>query len=120
MGAGKRGNEDPDSENPPWKVEIGEIATIEFAAAILRYQLEPEGLGERFRLAVNELVQKISANPFLYQRLTRIHQRAVMRIFPYSIYYVIDKASRRIYILNIHHGKRHPKHWRRQRPLWRD
>ena len=121
MGASEPGNEGADPETPqrPWHVEIDSVAKIELATAILNYELKSDGLGERFRVDVESMIVQIAGNPFLYQRVTRIHRRAVMHVFPYTIYFAVHKKSRRILVLNIHHAKRHPKYWRRNKPRWR-
>jgi plasmid stabilization system protein ParE len=122
VGAGAAGNEVGDSgdSREPWSVDFDPAAKIEIASAIIEYEIKSEGLGARFDDAIHELVARIAERPYAYQRVTRIHFRAVMNVFPYSIIYTVSDRLRAILILNVFHGKRHPKNWRRHKPTWRE
>jgi plasmid stabilization system protein ParE len=48
-------------------------------------------------------------NPELPATIYRDVRRALVRRFPYAIYYRVEPE--RIAVIAIHHGKRDPRHW---------
>jgi hypothetical protein len=121
VGAGEPTNEGVNPKGPPnpWQIEFDEIAIVELEKAAFDYEIEREGLGERFLAAVDLIKSKISANPFVYQKKSQVHYHAVIDVFPFTVVYAVSKKHHAVLILNIHHAKRHPRHWRRHKPDWR-
>lgn len=54
------------------------------------YEAEVSGLGHRFREAVDVAVNRISANPRQFPVVLKNVRRALLRRFPYSLFFVID------------------------------
>ena len=121
MGKGPTGDEGGDraGAKAAYAIELDDLAKGDLREAILAYEIERQGLGERFELAVHEVLGRIAGNPYQYQAVSRRHRRAAMAVFPYAIYYYVHRPTRRVLVLSVHHAKRHPKHWRRRKPQWR-
>ena len=70
------------------------------------------GLGADFLLSVDAIMNAILRNPQHYPRVHRIVRRALMRRFPYEVFFVED--DERVVVVSVFHAKRNPKRWRRR------
>lgn len=84
-------------------------ARAEFDEAFDWYERERAGLGEDFSLRVQEVLDRIAETPGLYQRVFGDVRRAVVRRFPFSVLYRVEKYE--ILVLAVFHGKRDPSIW---------
>lgn len=71
------------------------------------YAIQREGLEQEFRLSFETAVLLIQDNPLSFQAEHRDVRRAVLRRFPYKIYYKVYEE--RILFLGIFHTSRDPK-----------
>jgi plasmid stabilization system protein ParE len=85
-------------------------AASEIEAAYRWYEKEREGLGSEFLEAVDKMVKAIAENPERFPAIRKDIRRAVLRRFPYSIFYRI--VSGHVVVIACFHGKRNPKVWR--------
>lgn len=85
-------------------------AATEIETAYRWYEKERAGLGFEFLEAVDKLVRTIAENPERSPVIRKDVRRAVLRRFPYSIFYRI--VSGHIVVIACFHGKRNPKVWR--------
>jgi len=76
------------------------------------YEREAAGLGRRFREAVNTLVGRMSNNPRQFPIVYKNVRRAVLRRFPYSLFFVMD--SDELVVIACFHGSRDPSRWQRR------
>jgi plasmid stabilization system protein ParE len=85
-------------------------ATLDVEAAYEWYESQRRGLGGEFRTEVDAAVELISGTPLAFPLVRRNIRRALLRRFPYALYYRIvgDQAVVEACI----HGKRHPRAWR--------
>lgn len=70
------------------------------------YDEQRPGLGDEFRITVDRLMVRILGRPQLYPEVYRGVRRAVMRRFPYLLYYVVTSDA--VVLLACLHGKRDP------------
>jgi len=91
------------------KVEINELAALEFDDAIAWYEMQSRGLGERFKSEVIEQVRKIKKNPTWFLVEENSVYKAFIPKFPYKILYTIEES--RIIIWAIAHLHRKPWYW---------
>ncbi len=74
------------------------------------YEDQQTGLGEKFLSAVNAMVGKILTNPEIFSTKSRLgYYEAVLKKYPYTIVYRIDKRQKIVFISSIHHQKKHPR-----------
>ncbi|MFW9257819.1 type II toxin-antitoxin system RelE/ParE family toxin [Nostoc sp. CALU 546] len=73
------------------------------------YESQKPGLGDDFLDCVDETVNRISQMPESYVIVYADIRRAVVRRFPYAVYYRI--VSSRVIVTAIFHGRRDPKSW---------
>ena len=84
------------------------IAKREFDDAISWYEKRREGLGRDFSVAVERLLERITLSPNQFACVRGNMRRAVLRRFPYSIYFVVE--NHQIVVLAIFHARRDPEH----------
>lgn len=85
-------------------------ARTEFLAAVEYYEECQSGLGRRFRLEVEAVVNKIVETPLRYRVLHSPFRRCLIPSFPYAIIYSVEPEH--ILIIAVSHTKRLPGYWR--------
>lgn len=71
------------------------------------YENQQTGLGAEFRDAVNDLFGRIGANPQAFPERYRANRRALVRRFPYVIWYRLHEGD--AIVLACIHGRRDPR-----------
>lgn len=73
------------------------------------YDERSEGLGAAFASTVESVIERITEGPLAYPRVRGDTRRAVLRRFPYAVYFRV--LADEIVILAVIHGRRHPLRW---------
>jgi len=73
------------------------------------YESRSSGLGEQFIEALEGLIERIAETPLAFPRIHGETRRAVLRRFPYAIYFRV--AVDTVVVLAVH-GRQHPSNWR--------
>lgn len=71
------------------------------------YDSQRQGLGRQFREAVDAVIARISDNPLVYPERYREARRAVLRRFPYVLWYRPLESV--VVVLACVHGRRDPR-----------
>jgi plasmid stabilization system protein ParE len=90
-------------------VVFSQAARTELIAAQDWYEDEASGLGRRFRHAVDALVVRMSNNPRQFPVVFRNVRRALLRRFPYSLFFVVEGDA--VVVIACFHASRNPLHW---------
>jgi toxin ParE1/3/4 len=80
------------------------------AAAVTWYDQQNPGLGTEFLRAVDVCIASVARSPAMYAIVYRTVRRALLRRFPYGIFFVITNES--VVIIACLHGKQNPNHLR--------
>ncbi len=91
------------------KVEFLEPAFTEYQEAIEFYNLQSEGLGNKFIGEIDRTISIIKNYPESFTNYTKHTRKAVLSIFPYNIIYSI--RNKNILITAIAHQHRKPNYW---------
>ena len=73
------------------------------------YEERRRGLSLEFRAALDESLSRIEANPELHARVYRDLRRAVLRRFPFGVFYVI--LAEVTSVVAVFHTSRNPASW---------
>ena len=73
------------------------------------YELQKPGLGDEFLDCIDEMLNRVCVMPEASPIVYRDVRRAVVKRFPYAIYYRI--VSSRIIVTAIFHSRRNPTSW---------
>jgi plasmid stabilization system protein ParE len=89
------------------QVVILEVAADELREAVRWYQAQRQGLGGEFSRAVRGCIDAIRRNPGGYPAAFGPVRKALVRKFPYAIYYT--SVDRTIFVIACFHGRRDPR-----------
>jgi plasmid stabilization system protein ParE len=85
-------------------------ADTELAEARQWYAYQREDLDLEFMQSIDEALSRIVAHPSLYPVIHRTPRRAVVRRFPFAIFYEV--AADEIQVIAVFHSRRDPERWR--------
>jgi len=92
-------------------VRFTQTARAELIEAQDWYEDEAAGLGRRFREAIDALTERMSTNPLQFPVVYKNLRRALLRRFPYSLFFVIDDDT--LLVIACFHASRDPSHWQK-------
>jgi plasmid stabilization system protein ParE len=87
-------------------------ADIELHEAIAWYANKAYGLDYEFMRCIDEAICRIISSPETFPIALRNARKAMVRRFPYVIYYEV--AEKELVILAVFHSKRSPTNWQRR------
>jgi toxin ParE1/3/4 len=93
-------------------VAIRPEAEAEILEAYQWYEQGTEGLGLEFMRAVEACLAAIERHPKGYPVVHREVRRALLRRFPYGLFYLLDGDN--IVVIACFHASRDPKEWQRR------
>ncbi|MCX6556412.1 MAG: type II toxin-antitoxin system RelE/ParE family toxin [Candidatus Aminicenantes bacterium] len=91
------------------KIEILQIARLEFENAQEFYELEQSGLGARFENEIRQALLRIQQYPKVWSTERKEIRRCFIHKFPYKIIYSVQKEI--IVVLAFAHLHRKPDYW---------
>lgn len=91
------------------RVVLRPAARAEFDEAFDWYEARRAGLGSQFVASVEQAFDRISRNPLLHGTVYGEVRCALVRRFPYGVYYLVEEE--RIVVLAVFHSSREPKVW---------
>ena len=89
------------------RVLLRRAAELDLAGIEDWYESQQVGLGAEFREAVDELFGRIGENPHAFPERYRGSRRAILRRFPYIVWYRLHEDA--AVILACVHGSRDPR-----------
>jgi plasmid stabilization system protein ParE len=78
------------------------------------YETQRQGLGEEFLRFVDACIASICRNPELYEIVRAPYRRAMVRRFPYAIFY--EPTVDTIEVYSVFHCAQNPEKWQRRLP----
>ena len=90
-------------------VVLRDEARAEFDEAFDYFEGQRPGLGVAFAERVQEVFDRIGANPLLHAIVFADIRKAVVAQFPYSVFYRAEAT--RVEVLAIFHSRRDPAIW---------
>jgi plasmid stabilization system protein ParE len=94
------------------------ILTPEFLEDIIDvadwYDHQIAGLGQDFLEGIDACIDKIAKMPTIYEMVKRNYRRALVRRFPYAIFF--ESVDSRVTVYAVIHTARHPDTWRERLP----
>lgn len=88
------------------------LAEADLESAFAWYESQSPSLGLEFLRAVDACLGAIAATPLVYPVVYRGLRRALLRRFPYGVYFQVDDATVRV--VACIHCRQHPRRWRRR------
>lgn len=94
------------------KLFIRPEAEADLADAFDWYEDKKAGLGYEFLDEVASVLRQINENPQRYPAIYLVARRALVRRFPYKIFYLFE--AERIEIIGVIHAKRDAAYWKQR------
>lgn len=91
-------------------VRLRPEAEADVSDAARWYEAQRSRLGSEFLDEVLRTLSSISEHPDLYPRVSGDVRRAVIRRFPFGVFYVMDESE--VVVLAVMHGRRAPARWK--------
>lgn len=92
------------------EVIVHPFAEADVREAAFRYENTRQGLGAEFALELDALYERIAQSPQQFPEIGDGARRALLRRFPYAIYFVTAKHA--TVVLAVLHQHRKPEAWR--------
>lgn len=89
-----------------YKVLLRPEAEVDLTQAYHWYERQSKGLGAALLLSVDAILAEIQRNPELYPKKYKSVRRALLRRFPYGVFYIVKRET--IAVLAIFHARRNP------------
>lgn len=96
-----------------YELQFAEEARDDIAEAYDWYEDKRLGVGEEFLNCVEAGLDGIKRNPRMYAKVYRDFRRAIIRRFPYGIFFELNDLQ--VTVFAIFHSSRDPKKWRMRR-----
>ncbi len=87
----------------PPKVAVRRLAELEANQAVLWYEERQAGLGREFLDEFRAALRKIAARPLSFPVDYRDARRALLRRFPYKVYFVIQGSG--VVVIGVLHSR---------------
>ena len=94
-----------------YKLILRQEAERDLVEAYKWYEEKVPGLGSNFMAVIELTLESIQENPVQFPVIYRNVRRALMRRFPYGIFYFLE--GERIVVLGVMHTARNPAKWRK-------
>ena len=93
-----------------YELIIRSEARVELLDAYRWYQEQQQGLGDDFKLCVDEVITKILRNPLVRKAIFQNVRRSVTNRFPFGIFYILEEET--IIVLAVLHARRDSINWK--------
>jgi plasmid stabilization system protein ParE len=97
-----------------WRVRFTGLADEDIAETYAHYETARRGLGEEFLDDLARAIETIGEFPERSAEVHRRLRRALLRRFPYSLYYRLVVDAQTVEVRACVHQRRHPRTWRRR------
>src|SRR5688572_991871 len=95
-----------------WPTVFRPEAEVEMEEAFTWYQSKRDGLGREFAECIQKVLDRIAANPEVHPKVYHEIREAIVRRFPYVIYYQVSGDE--VVIVSVFHSKRNPDIWKKR------
>jgi plasmid stabilization system protein ParE len=92
------------------RVSIRPEAQRDIRDAVAWYESREQGVGMRFKSEFGTTSKRIGENALMFPAIDSRVRRALLRSFPYSVYFTVEASS--VVILAVLHQHRHPEAWK--------
>jgi toxin ParE1/3/4 len=89
-------------------------ARTDIREALLWYEDQGSGLGDRLDAELAGLFERIIRSPLQFPEVEQDVRRGLLRKFPYAIYFLLEGDA--VFVLAVLHQQRHPDIWKRRIP----
>jgi toxin ParE1/3/4 len=92
------------------RVRLHPQAEAEMTEAAVYYESRQEDLGKRFLASVQDAINSIKINPWLYPVVDLDVRRCLIKVFPFGVLFRLSDDQ--IMIVAVMHLSRNPDYWK--------
>jgi len=89
------------------KIKLSPFAEQDINETKEFYNLQKDGLGDKFTNEINEIFNRIKENPNQFPKIYKQMRSAQVNHFPFGTFFIIEQSN--AYILDKFHSSRNPK-----------
>jgi plasmid stabilization system protein ParE len=97
-----------------YSVHFSRLAILDLQQVCDWYEAQSPGLSGRFVDALQEVVDKVSANPHQFMEKAPACRMARIKKFPYKVFFMVDERKKRCRVIAVIHRARHPQSWEKR------
>lgn len=90
-----------------YEIQVRRAAELDIAEAQVWYESQQSGLGREFRTEISRVIDRLAETPLIYQRVHRDFRRAIVRRFPYLVWYRV--ATEKVIVVACTYAGRDPE-----------
>jgi len=90
-----------------YKVQVRRAAELDLAEAQVWYESQQSGLGAEFGTEISRVIDRLAETPLIYQKAHRDVRRAIVRRFPYLVWYRVTGET--VLVLACTYARRNPQ-----------
>lgn len=92
------------------RIQIRRLAREDVNSAFDWYQGQDRDLGVQFYAELEHVLERVSLNPSQFPVVQRDIHRALLKHFPYAIYFVVRTST--VHVLAVPHQRQSPGLWK--------
>ncbi|MDD2710655.1 MAG: type II toxin-antitoxin system RelE/ParE family toxin [Verrucomicrobiae bacterium] len=92
-------------------------AKADVANAYRWYENQSQGLGMEFLRCVETTLLSIQRTPFIHPCVYEFCRRALVRRFPFAIFFELEQDQNRCVVYSIFHCSQNPQKWQNRLPM---
>lgn len=96
-----------------YQLSVRKEAEADILEAFEYYESCRKNLGHDFLLCIEESLNKIQRNPWIYKEIHRNIRRVFIHRYPYGIYFVIIENT--LLVIGVVHARQCPSHWKNRK-----
>ena len=93
-----------------FSVRLRDEAEQDLEDAARWYEEQQSGLGQQFIVEAIRTFRFLAERPTMYPEVGRGAHRALLKRFPFGIYYRIEEGT--VVVVAVMHGSRRPRNWK--------
>ncbi len=92
-----------------YKLQVNRRAEADVEEAVAWYEKQSYGLGIELLIEFLALTDSIAQHPTHYLLKHPPYRRALMKKFPYVVYFAVNEPAKEVVVLTVWHSKRDPE-----------
>ena len=97
-----------------YSISVSEIAQFDIEDASEYYEIKRQGLSRLFLMSIKDTFKVLATNPFAYVKIYKEFRRALLKKFPYALFYKIDDENKEVIIYRVLCTYREPNTWKQK------
>lgn len=97
-----------------YKLIVLPQAELDVKDASIWYEEQQEGFGLKFAISFENRLNLLRQNPYLFPKVYNEARKALIKKFPYRIFYVVNEDKKEVVVHAVIHTRRDQKIWQKR------